>query len=437
MSLVSLTHIATFIFILTAFHADAAVIPKSYSVRGEDHVTITANVIPVSRRASSQRGLYRKGYGATTVTSLDFGLELATILNFGNKDFEVIVDTGSSDTWIAASNFQCLDIFSDPLPRDLCGFGPTFDKNRSSFEEIPNENFNIQYGDGSALVGIVGYEKLSIAGITLSKQEIAVVEDAIYSGDGVTSGLMGLSYPTLTSAFNGTDPNGDFGNTGRLQYAPIITSMIQQGSISPVFSLAIERGPVNASAGVIAFGGIPHIHVESPYVSTPIQMTSIDFFGTNITTPTYQFYSIYPDAFVYGPPSKSDHTAPNVTSYNSSQILHIVDSGTSLNLLPGDLADAVAAQFNPPAVYDPTTGTYVVPCNAEAPYFGVQISGQILYLNPKDMTYELGGVCKSTIANAGPAGEGTFILGDPFFRNVVAVFDIGAEVMRFASRQNY
>lgn len=42
-------------------------------------------------------------------------------------------------------------------------------------------------------------------------QELGIVNKAAWVGDGINSGLLGLAEPTLTSVFNGTDPDLDVG----------------------------------------------------------------------------------------------------------------------------------------------------------------------------------------------------------------------------------
>lgn len=56
------------------------------------------------------------------------------------------------------------------------------------------------------MTGIVGTEKVTVAGITVENQEIAVVDLAAWSGNNLSSGLIGLAFASLTSAFAGTDP---------------------------------------------------------------------------------------------------------------------------------------------------------------------------------------------------------------------------------------
>lgn len=158
---------------------------------------------------------------SSALISLFLSEEFATNVTFGTQTFEFIVDTGSSDTWVVESAFQCVDIeTSDPLPQEDCDFGPayTFD---STFVEIPGVNFNITYGDGEFLSGIFGYEEVTLAGITVN-QTVPVVTLAAWEGDDTTSGLLGLAYAGITSEYNGTVPTND---SVQIQYDPIFTTM--------------------------------------------------------------------------------------------------------------------------------------------------------------------------------------------------------------------
>lgn len=133
---------------------------------------------------------------STGLLSLIEGEKFATNITFGTQTFEVIVDTGSSDTWLAESGFQCVNITNAaPLSEADCYFGPTFDVDET-FSQIPGENFNITYGDGEFLTGIMGYENVTLAGIEV-RQEVALVNYAAWEGDSTTSGLVGLAYPSL------------------------------------------------------------------------------------------------------------------------------------------------------------------------------------------------------------------------------------------------
>lgn len=54
------------------------------------------------------------------------------------------MDTGSSDTWLAASNFECVSLYTyTPTDQLDCHFGEDLYYIDATWTEIPNENFNI------------------------------------------------------------------------------------------------------------------------------------------------------------------------------------------------------------------------------------------------------------------------------------------------------
>jgi Eukaryotic aspartyl protease len=130
-----------------------------------------------------------------TLTSVSLGEAFSTEISFGTETFLALVDTGSSNTWMIGKGFQCAGLDSLPQTEAVCAFGPTY-KPSKTFVKIPDENFNITYGDGSYLNGILGTEKVTLAGLKL-KQTVAVADFAAWEGDGVSSGIIGLAYPDL------------------------------------------------------------------------------------------------------------------------------------------------------------------------------------------------------------------------------------------------
>lgn len=232
----------------------------------------------------------------------------------------------------------------------------------------------------------------------------------------MSSGLLGLAYPAITSAYSGTDPTKDKAST-RIQYDPIFTTMYKQKLSNPTFSLAIQRDG-SSVGGYIAFGGLPAaVTTNGSFASTPIQVLTAQG-GTADT-----FYTITPDAIVY----------TGAAAKNSAQ--YIVDSGTSLTYLPTAVVKSVAALFSPQATFDSSQGVYFVTCTATAPNFGVKIGGTTFTVSPKDLILK-GQKDPSTgkcVLGLTDGGTGPYILGDTFLSNVVAVFDVGAAQMRFAA----
>jgi hypothetical protein len=172
-------------FTFTA-HTPTAFAPASPDV-------VTDKVLSLNRKKSSSRKAgYLSGiaqgrgpnskyeYGSTGLISLFIGEEFDTVIKVGGKNFTVIVDTGSSDTWLAETGFSCVDqVTYASEPEATCDFGPLYTLDKS-FNEISNENFNITYGDGEFLNGFMGYEQVEVAGITVPKQEIGVANYAAW-----------------------------------------------------------------------------------------------------------------------------------------------------------------------------------------------------------------------------------------------------------------
>ncbi|KAI4116350.1 MAG: hypothetical protein LQ338_007732 [Usnochroma carphineum] len=388
------------------------------------------HVIPLNRerpvtspRSRHSKSVEKVGQGNGTVGFASLipyrDISYFTDITFGTETFRAVVDTGSSDTWLVQSGFQCLGVDSGfPVPEAECDFGRPYTPS-STFKEVRGENFKISYSDGETLTGILGTEDVTLGGITVKDQEFGLVNYAAWNGDNSSSGLIGLAFPNITSAFNGTDPSLD-SDVNAIPYNGIFTNMWTQGLIAPVFSLAISRG--EKSNSLLALGGLPPVKHDSHFACAPFQIRHR--FGQDINKPVYQYYYITLDGVTYGNASEK------------VDLLADVDSGTSLIFLPSRIAYSVNKQFIPPAFIDGSRGEYVVDCNAKAPRFGIVIAGHTFYVNPQDLIHKtMDGSCITGITEAGYGRPS--ILGDVFLRNVLAVFDVGASEMRFAAREYY
>ena len=123
--------------------------------------------------------------------SIAFGTVFLAPITVGGQDFEVVIDTGSSDPWLAATGFDCIDYYDySDAPEEYCNFGPLYNVTKSkTFQNLPDRNMNLSYADGEALNGLMGYEAYSMAGITVPNQQFGVVNYAAWMGDGISSGL--------------------------------------------------------------------------------------------------------------------------------------------------------------------------------------------------------------------------------------------------------
>lgn len=191
------------------------------------------------------------GYENVTTTSA-YGTQYAVQALFNGHQMSLLIDTGSSDTWAVQRDFHCVDYSGEFLPQETCGFGATYPETFQYGFTDPETHMFIQYGDGEIVTGPMGFSDVSIGNITVARQQVCLANTTYWYGNNYTSGLLGLAFPALTNVYLGEESDHDFGNA--VQYSPLFTSMVNQGLVDPVFSIAIDR---NASSGMLAFGGIP------------------------------------------------------------------------------------------------------------------------------------------------------------------------------------
>jgi len=381
--------------------------------------------------------LTRLKNGTIDLLSINAGSVFLAPLNAGGETFYVVIDTGSSDTWLVNSEFTCVDPSdSEVIDEAECAFGPSYSVTATA-EQIDDRNFNISYADGERLNGQMITEDLTFAGITVENQTMGLVTYAGWYGDGASSGLVGLAYASLTNQYSGTNPSADIAGL-TIPYDPLLTSMFKENLTAPLFSIALDRDvsrSAQSAGGVLAVGGIPNIP-HGPFWSS----SNITVIGMDATTgqPEYQFYAISVDGWAVSSKQNADFDVKMTGNTRKTPLLGaptrnvIVDSGTSLVYAPSAVAAGLAAAFSPAAAVSSSTGLYHVACNATTPLFGLVVSRKVFYVNPLDLIIDTGlGFCVMGVQDN---NGGLTIVGDVFMRNVLTVFDVGAAQVRFSAR---
>lgn len=353
----------------------------------------------------------------------------------GDQSFSMILDTGSSDSWVVWREFQCVDgKTSATLLQAACKFGPLFNDD-GAFEPIDDEWSNVLYGpENNEMQGQMGYHDIELAGIRVRKQQLSIAKRTVFVGDGHFSGLLGMGYPALTAAFY-KDKNG----TKAPDYDPVPTSMVKQKLIDqPVFTLALDRVKrgtgSRAPAGVVAFGGL----VDSKLYQTPFTTVPIEKKAPN----TDYIWYVTTTSLVYNKKS----TGKKISTGGTFQA--VVDSGTHPNLIPTAAAHDINAQFDPPATYNATLGYWTVQCDAKAPpYVAFVIGGVEMPMDARDMIVQgmnaLAGdaekdVCFSAFADGDDPTKGNLmIIGESWLKNHVVVHDIENHLFHIAPRAPY
>ncbi|KAI0108623.1 aspartic peptidase domain-containing protein [Nemania sp. FL0031] len=345
-------------------------------------------------------------------------IEYIMKVGIGPEPYYMIPDTGSSDTWIIQDGFKCLDpYFGDEVPQEYCQFGPLF-KGEFPGGKIENQNLNISYLSGDYLNGNMGYADITVANITVPKQQFALVNVASFGGDGLSSGILGLGLRALTAAFTGNNPTED-GIENLVNYAPIMETIGTSKAANPILSFAMSR---EENRSYIAFGGVPPV-TTGEYTTVPIQKLT-----TNSGRTDYFYYNINIDSIRWVSATKNQ----SVTKPPSM----LVDSGTTINLFPPDIANAINNAYVPSGQREDTM-VWSVPCNATPPALDIIIGGKPIRTHATSMILpetELNGSGRC-LSGIGAGQPGSFILGDTFMQEIVTVFDVSEKMeMKFAQR---
>ncbi|KAL7421180.1 hypothetical protein Q5752_004065 [Cryptotrichosporon argae] len=173
-------------------HVDSApAVKRSHGIPTSPHSISFSSKVP--RRASKQAALERyatklrdtvsnltSGNSSTvTLDGPDGAVEYALSVTIGSQIFDLVFDTGSSDLWVYASNFTCLDAKGAVASAASCDFGGSgFNLSSSGFIPLNyTNNFDIEYGDDETATGFAGTDTVTIGNISVTDAEFAIVDD--------------------------------------------------------------------------------------------------------------------------------------------------------------------------------------------------------------------------------------------------------------------
>lgn len=340
------------------------------------------------------------------------------------------IDTGSSDVWVLDVS---ADACTDPLIQEQAFDGciTTFDPSKSSsYKDVLQSGFYIQYGDGTAAEGDYITDNLAIGGATIKSLEMGLAYNAT-----LFTGLLGIGYD-LNEASDSPD-----GEQNPFVYPSIIDTMVSQGLISTkAYSLYLND--LQASTGSIIFGGVD----SDKYHGNLLQMPVVPNTNENGT-------KVYTDFTVALTSFSMTGQAGNTTSLTQGEydVPVILDSGTTLTYVPQRLAALIYDKLG--AVDDTqNSGLVFVDCDVltSAPKttfnFGFGGSNGVSIQVPVDeMVFGLSGVFSlggyappdlpfSNVCALGLNGqtEQPYILGDTFLRSAYVVYDLKNNLIAIA-----
>ncbi|TFY53179.1 hypothetical protein EVJ58_g9594 [Rhodofomes roseus] len=322
------------------------------------------------------------------LTNQDYDSSYIGTISVGtpSQSFPMIMDTGSSDLWLASSS--CSGCPSD-TPEFTSSSSSSFKSNSSSTSSSghgggSNGEVSITYGSGD-VQGSLGTDTVSLAGRRLAA-------------------------------------------TGAV---PFWQALISQGSLSnPEFAFYLTRFVDDESAeteepgGTFTIGG----------VNGSLYSGDITYYDlTDSTSPTYWTLTI------------SGITVDgHSVSLGSSAANAAIDTGTTLIGGPSDAVAAIYDQIEgAEALTGQYSGYYAFPCSTK-PNVTIAFGGQAWPINAADMnlgavntagTYCLGGVFVLSEGSNVPSDSNslTWVVGDTFLKNVYSVFRANPAAVGFAA----
>ncbi|KAI1136436.1 acid protease [Hypoxylon sp. FL0543] len=377
-----------------------------------------AEVLSIPLRRVEHQGvgtpsLARRYFGTEVlgVYGAAYFAELALGTGPNPQTVSVLLDTGSFELWV---NPDC----ASSNVRDYCEEFGHYDPSLSPTAKSLDTNFDIRYGQGSAS-GTYFTDDVYLSGARIQNQQFGVSNQS----DSVWFGIMGLG-------------RGQGG--GIIQYSSIVDSLAAQGyTDSRLFSLDLggQPGPTAAITGQMAFGGVDTNKYSGYLAKVPTDPNDAHYVVTlnslSLQAPASVSASTSNDAVAQSSKAISDSNFP---------LQVVVDSGTTLSLLPEPIVSGLAAGF--PGAQSDGNGGYTVPCdlrNATDAHVDFEFAGEggskvTITVSYSDFIWYAGDDC---VLGAWYTSDiGVWILGDTFLRGAYVTFDQDNQALYMANYDN-
>ncbi|KAI1101626.1 acid protease [Jackrogersella minutella] len=364
------------------------------------------------------RRVEHQGVGTPSLTRRYFGADVLgvygaayfaeMIIGTGENPqaVSVLLDTGSFELWVnpncTASNVQ-----------DYCNAFGRYDPSLSPTARNLNTNFGIQYGQGSAS-GVYYKDDVYLSGAKIQDQQFGVSN----TSSQVWFGILGLGHGQ--------------GN-GVIEYASIIDSLAAQGyTDSKLFSLDLggQPGPTAAVTGEIVFGGVDTNKYSGNLAKVPTDPSDPHY------VVTLNSLSLQTPVSTSSPSEAIAEVSEPITDSNLP-LRVVVDSGTTLSLLPESMVSTLAAGF--PGATPDGNGGYKVPCDlrnstdgsVSFEFAGDGSSKVTITVSYSDFIWYGGDEC--FLGASYSKDIGVWILGDTFLRGAYVTFDQSNDALYMAN----
>jgi len=343
--------------------------------------------------------LRRRGSGTNLLTNQNADSSFFGSIAIGTPPiaFNVILDTGSADFWLADS--QC---------KSGCLTVPGFNPSASSTYVNHSEPFKIIYGSGQAR-GVLGQDKVQMAGFSVDNQVFALCNE-VSTGLLVepVSGLLGLGWADISAS----------------RSMPFWQTLVSNGVWDePVMSFQLTRFVDDPSAEVLEPGGT----------------FTMGFLNQSLYTGDIEYLSLAArPSYWLLPLTSMTVLGASIPLPGGTASLSAIDTGTTLVGGPPTIITQIFSQI-PGA--QPGTGNldgyYTYPCSLSV-NVSLSFGGRTWTIDPKDFRLAqlnngpnsrcLGAFFQLETGSSAPS----WIIGDTFLKNVYSVFRYNPPSIGFA-----
>ncbi|OBZ66793.1 Aspartic protease [Grifola frondosa] len=367
------------------------------------------------------RSAYQKrATGLNLITNQDSDSSFYGSLAVGTPavSFNVILDTGSADLWLA-SNVAAASLDSGT---------PTFDASSSSSFKDLNTTFRIEYGLGAA-AGVLGQDKVQMAGFEVNTQAFGVVEQITANLlNAPVSGLIGLAFQNISSS--GAKPFWQ-------------TLAETSGTMdSPLMAIQLTRYTDDAKAqtlepgGTLTFGAVNTTLFTGNIDYQDIPNGLVGYWLQELTSACPRVLCAMVDVDLYLSVGRLDCERERMSLTSGSTSFAAIDTGTTLVGGPSDAIASLYAQIpGSVALTGQSQGFWSYPCSSTiniALTFGNSTTSWPI--SPKDFLFsQSGSSCIGAFFEANTSGTTPpWIIGDTFLKNVYSVFRASPPAVGFA-----
>lgn len=319
-----------------------------------------------------------------------------------------VFDTGSSDLWIpsstnpfcegnSANGTRTIDgiVVSPTIDCDVYG---TFDDSNSESLEKTGSSFEIWYSDGSFSEGYWALDTVKISDISVPEMQFAVATIS-----NASFGVLGVGLPRLESV-------SGYENAPE-QYYENFPQMLKKREIISEVAYSLYFADDGSGGGYALFGAVDKNKFDGFLYTFPM---------VNIYPQLEKPATFHVTLQGIGMESQSNCLQE---TFMETKVPALLDSGTTLIVVPYDIAFTMASALN--ATYSSDEGIFILDCPAED-------DDKIFYFNFGELKIK---IPLSNFILAAEDGkdycgfgvlpsDDTWILGDSFLKSAYVVYDL-------------